>query len=83
MAHHTQFLKVSSLAVKIAAWTFLLLGLFAGVPLILGRLPDRPRLLGVIILVMYGFMSFFLYFVAKIADAVISLDSRSPSGGTE
>lgn len=83
MAHHTQFLKASSLAVKIAAWTFLLLGLLAGVPLALGRIPDRPRLLGVIILAMYGFMFFFLYFVARIADAVVDLDTRAPAGEKE
>ena len=83
MARHTKFLKVSSVAVKIAAWTFLLLGLLAGGPLVLGRVQDRPRLLGAIILIMYGFMFFFLYFVAKIADAVVEMDARSPADEKE
>jgi hypothetical protein len=81
MAHHIKFLKVSSVAVKIAAWAFLLLGLLGAAPLILGRIPERPRLLGVVILLMYGFIFFFLYFVAKIADTLVGLEARS--AGTE
>jgi hypothetical protein len=80
MAHHAGFLKVSSLAVKIAAWIFLLLGLLGGIPLVLGRVPDKPRLFGVIVFLMYGFLFFFLYFIAKIADCVLDLDARMQGG---
>jgi hypothetical protein len=80
MTRKARFLKTSSLAVKIAAWTFLLLGLLGGIPLVLGRVPDRPRLLGAIILAMYGFLFFFLYFVSTIADMVVDLDTRAQDG---
>ncbi len=80
MAQKTRFLKVSSLAVKIAAWTFLLLGLLGGLPLVLGRVPGKPRIFGVIIITMYGFLFFFLYFVARIADAVVNLNTRAEGG---
>lgn len=83
MAHPIGFLKASSLAVKIAAWIFLLLGLLGGIPLVLGRVQGRPRLLGAIILALYGFLFFFLYFVAKIADAVVNLDAHTQGSEKE
>lgn len=83
MPPHTGFLKASSVAVKIAAWIFLLLGFIGGIPLILGLVPDRPRLLGASLLLIYGFLFFFLYFVAKIADAVVNLDTRGQGSEKE
>ena len=76
MAVHTRFLKTSSLAAKIAAWIFLLLGFLGGIPFALGHVAGRPRLLGVIIIGIYGFLFFFLYFVAFISDTVVNLSAQ-------
>jgi len=73
MREHLSFLKVSSVVVKIAAWIFLFLGLFVGVSLLLGMIPGNPRWMGLIILVIYGFIFFFFFLVAKIADVLIKI----------
>lgn len=66
MREHLGFLKVSSVAVKIAAWIFLCLGILGGVSVIFGLAPGSPRWTGIIILVIYGFFFFFFNLIAKI-----------------
>ena len=68
MREHLGFLKVSSAVVKIAAWIFLFLGILGGVSLFSGSIPGNPRWMGIMILVFYTFIFFFLFIVAKIAD---------------
>jgi hypothetical protein len=73
MKKHLKFLKTSSLTVKIAAWFLLLLGYLVGISVILGALPDIPRVSGLIILAVYSFLFFFLQFVSRIADTLVNL----------
>jgi len=68
MREHLGFLKTSSVAVKIAAWVFLCLGLIGGISIGLGQVPAYPRWMGIVVLVSYAFLFFFLFLIAKIAD---------------
>ncbi len=76
MQEHLGFLKVSSAVVKIAAWIFLLLGLLGGVSVLLGKVPGNPPWVGALILVIYVFLFFFLYLIAKIADLLIKIINK-------
>jgi hypothetical protein len=73
MREHLGFLKTSSAVVKVAAWIFLFLGLVGGIAIIAGLVPGNPRWMGLVILASYGFMFFFLYLIAKIADLLIKI----------
>ncbi|MDD2751938.1 MAG: hypothetical protein PHN59_02265 [Candidatus Omnitrophica bacterium] len=73
MREHLGFLKVSSAAVKIAAWIFLFLGLIGGTSILLGLVPGNPSWWGLVILAIYAFIFFFLYLMAKIADLMIKI----------
>lgn len=73
MREHLGFLKTSSVAVKIAAWIFLCLGVIGGVSVILGLVPTHPRWMGLVILAIYTFFFFFFYIIAKIADLLIKI----------
>jgi len=73
MKEHLGFLKTSSAVVKIAAWIFLLLGLAGGIAILMGRVPDYPRMMGIVILATYAFLFFFLFLIAKIADLMIKI----------
>ena len=73
MRQHLGFLKTSSAVVKIAAWIFLLLGLVGGIAILAGLVPDYPRWMGAMVLVVYTFFFFFLFLIAKIADLLIKI----------
>ncbi|MCU0651418.1 MAG: hypothetical protein MUC39_00540 [Candidatus Omnitrophica bacterium] len=73
MREHLGFLKISSVAVKVAAWIFLFLGVLGGTSAIFGLVPGSPRWTGIIILAIYAFFFFFLYLIAKIADLLIKI----------
>jgi uncharacterized membrane protein YphA (DoxX/SURF4 family) len=73
MREHLGFLKTSSAVVKAAAWIFLLLGIVGGIAMLLGYVPEYPRWMGLVILVVYAFSFFFLYLIAKIADLLIKI----------
>jgi hypothetical protein len=73
MREHLGFLKVSSVAVKVAAGFVLFMGVLGGISLFSGAMPGYSRWVGVIVLVSYVFVSFFLYFTAKIADLLIKI----------
>lgn len=73
MREHLGFLKTSSAVVKIAAWIFLFLGLIGGISILLGLVPGNPRWMGIIVLVIYAFLFFFFYIIAKIADLLIKI----------
>jgi hypothetical protein len=75
-----RFLRVSSLIVKIVGCIFLLLGLFAGLSIIFGASPALSRWTGILVILIYGFVCFFFYFVSKIADiltkVIIDLETK-------
>jgi len=73
MREHLGFLKTSSAMVKVAAWVFLCLGLIGGVSIILGLAKGYPRMIGVVVLVLYTFFFFLFYLIAKIADLLIKI----------
>jgi hypothetical protein len=73
MQEHLEFLKVSSAAVKVAAWIFLILGLIGGTAVFLGMVAGYPRWMGLVIWALYAFSFFFLYVIAKIADLLVKI----------
>jgi hypothetical protein len=73
MQEHLGFLKTSSIAVKIAAWIFLFLGILGGVSMLAGFVPNNPRWTGLIVLAVYVFMFFFFYLIAKISDLLVKI----------
>jgi ABC-type multidrug transport system permease subunit len=86
MCKNLCFLKVSSVVVKVVAWIFLCLGLLGSVSLFLGKIPGSSRWMGFFILAVYGFIFFFFFLIAKMADLlvqIISTGSQSSCGGNE
>lgn len=73
MREHLGFLKISSVAVKIAAWIFLLLGVLAGVSLIFKVDATQPAWVGYVVIALYIFVFFFCYLIAKIADLLVKI----------
>lgn len=73
MREHLGFLKTSSTIVKIAAWIFLLLGILSGIYTILGRMPGKTPVDGMIVLVQSAVTFFVLYIIAKIAELLIKI----------
>jgi hypothetical protein len=73
MRKHIFFLKCSSVAIKVAAWIILLLGIVGAVSLFLGTSQGNSRWMGFVILVFYLFAFWVLFLIAKIADIVVKL----------
>jgi hypothetical protein len=70
------FLKIASKVVKTAAWIFLCLGSISGIFLLLGQVPGNPRWAGLVILLVYSFVFFFFFLVAKMADILAKIISE-------
>jgi phage-related protein len=74
MREHLGFLKASSTVVKIAAWIFLFFGILGGVSILFGGAPaGSSRWVGLVVLVVYTFLFFFLFLIAKIADLLTKI----------
>jgi hypothetical protein len=73
MREHLEFLQISSVAVKIAAWIFLFLGVLGGISITLGMVPGYPRWSGALILAAYAFLFFFFYIIAKMAELMVKI----------
>ena len=73
MREHLGFLKASSTAVKIAAWIFLFFGIMGGVSILFGAPAGTSRWVGLVVLVVYTFLFFFLFLIAKIADLLTKI----------
>ena len=73
MRKYIFFLKCSSVAVKVAAWIFLFLGIVGTVTLFSGAGQGNPRWMGVVVLVFYSFLFSFLFLIAKIADILVKI----------
>ena len=73
MREHLGLLKASSAAIKVAAWIFLLLGIFGAVTILSGVSGLYPRWLGFVVLGAYGFGFFLMQLIAKLADIVGAL----------
>jgi hypothetical protein len=71
------FLKCSSVAVKVAAWIFLFLGIIGAVTLFSGASQDNPRWMGAVILIFYSFLFGLLFLIAKIADILVQIISAT------
>jgi hypothetical protein len=76
MREDLRFLKISSAILKVAAWIFLFLGLSSGLSLLLGRVPEYPRWLGIVLAAAYAFVFFVLYLIAKVAELLIKIMDR-------
>ena len=70
MKRRAAFLKISSVVVKVAAWISLFFGALSAIIVLTGKIPDYPRLIGVFILVLYGFFFFLLYLIAEMAGVL-------------
>ncbi len=75
-----RFLKASSLIVKIVGCIFLLLGLFAGIPVIFGRTPIANPWVGVVMILFYGFMFFFFWLVGSMAGILAKVLTEKTPG---
>ncbi|MBI4707623.1 MAG: hypothetical protein HY761_06830 [Candidatus Omnitrophica bacterium] len=73
MREHLEFLKFASVVVKAAAWIFLFFGAVGGAAIMLGFASTYPRWMGLVVLAVYGFLFFFLYIIAKIAELLIKI----------
>jgi hypothetical protein len=82
MRRQISFLKVSSAAVKVAAWIFLLLGSVSSIFIMLGSAGQEiPRLMGPVVLIIYVVVFFFLHLVAGIADLLLKLSEQCKKEG--
>jgi len=73
MREHLEFLHISSIAVKIAAWIFLFLGVLGGISIMLGLVSGYPRWTGAVILAVYAFLFFLFYTIAKMAELMVKI----------
>ncbi|MBL7081482.1 MAG: hypothetical protein ISS44_02825 [Candidatus Omnitrophica bacterium] len=75
MREHLGFLRVSSAIMKTAAWIFLILGLLGGLSILRGIMviPETPRWMGLILMLIYAFIFLLLYLVSRIADLLIDI----------
>lgn len=73
MREHLGFLRTSSLAVKIAAWIFLFLGIFGSVYILLGKVSGKSHLEALVNLMVAVFFFFLFYIIAKIADLLVKI----------
>lgn len=78
MQKYLGFLKISSIVIKVTAWIFLCLGLVGAASIMLGAVPNNPRWMGIIVLVVYAFIFFFFYLVAKMADILAKVITPPP-----
>lgn len=67
------FLIFGSRLIKIAAWTFLLLGLASGIATIIAPAGNTPRWMGVYFIIIYIFVFFLVYFIASIGDLLLEI----------
>jgi len=73
MREHLGFLKTSSAVVKVAAWIFLLLGAVGSFGIMLGYVPGKTFVDGILMLALFVFFFFLFYIIAKIADLLIKI----------
>jgi hypothetical protein len=76
MREDLRFLKISSAILKVAAWIFLFLGLSGGLSVLLGRVPEYPQWLGIVLAVTYSFIFFVLYIIVKVEELLIKIIDR-------
>ena len=67
------FLRLSSRLLKIAAWTFLLLGILSGIGTLFGAAQNIPRWMWIFIILVYVFGFFVVYVIAMIADLLLEM----------
>ena len=67
------FIKISSRLIKIAAWTFLLLGVTSGMATLIAPSGNTPRWMGVYFILIYGFGFLLIYFITSIGDLLLEI----------
>ena len=73
MREHLGFLRTSSVVVKVAAWIFLLIGIFGAMSIFLKESTGYSRLTIVFGSALYIFFFFLFYIIAKIADLLVKI----------
>lgn len=66
-------MRLGSRLIKIAAWTFLLLGLSSGLATLVSPELNAPRWMGVYYILIYGFAFLLVYFIALIGDLLLEV----------
>ena len=67
------FIKISSRLIKIAAWTFLLLGLTNGIATLIAPSGNIPRWFGVCFILICAFGFLLIYFITSIGDLLLEI----------
>ena len=73
MREHLGFLRTSSAVVKVAAWIFLFLGIFASIYIFSGKVTGKTPVDGLVNLMVAVFFFFLFYIIAKIADLLVKI----------
>jgi hypothetical protein len=73
MRKYIGFLKISSIVIKILAWIFLCLGTLTGVLVFYKPLPGYSWVSGVVVLGIYGFISFLLFLLGTLASVTVKI----------
>lgn len=67
------FLKIGSRLIKIAAWTFLLLGIINGVAILISPSGNMPRWMGFCFIIIYSFGFLLVYLITFMADLLLEI----------
>lgn len=66
-------MRFCSRLIKIAAWTFLLLGASSGIATLVSPTGNTPRWMGVYFILIYGFAFLLVYFISLIGDLLLEV----------
>ena len=66
-------MRLGSRLIKIAAWTFLLLGVSSGIATLVSPSGNTPRWMGVYFILICGFAFALVYFITLIGDLLLEI----------
>lgn len=66
-------MRLCSRLIKIAAWTFLLLGASSGIATLVSPAGNTPRWMGVYFILICGFAFVLVYFITLIGDLLLEI----------
>lgn len=67
------FLKIGSRLIKIAAWTFLLVGVISGIATLIAPSENMQRWMGFYLIVIYSFGFLLVYLITFMADLLLEI----------
>jgi len=66
-------MRLCSRLIKVAAWTFLLLGASSGIATLVSPSGNTPRWMGVYFILIYAFAFLLIYFISLIGDLLLEI----------